>query len=258
MYQKDFNKYVNGTWFQENEIPDDQNTWGTFSILNDKSLKDSLTIVQALPSNNPIKILYDKAMDSEKNIEDISHIVKEIRNTDKNNLIVLFAKLRRLGIKTPLSLYVSEDSKNTSILMPYIGTSGIRMAREHYLDEDKADVRYKYVEYMENMIHEYDPDMSFDSQAILKIETDLARSTRTSVEQRDPELNYNKTTIEQWSKHSGINGRAYLNTLCPGKKIDILIVDNPEFYQDLSIIMNKYPIGDWINYCIFSCLHSYY
>ena len=44
--QDDFYRYVNGTWLDNTLIPDDKSSYGSFTILGDKSRKDVKAIIE--------------------------------------------------------------------------------------------------------------------------------------------------------------------------------------------------------------------
>ena len=80
---EDFFKHVNGKWLDNNEIPDDQATWGSFQELRKKTDEDALAILKSAMSDNKdlggIKVL--PGSDQEKAV----HYYQTIMDTVSRN-----------------------------------------------------------------------------------------------------------------------------------------------------------------------------
>ena len=86
------------------------------------------------------------------------------------------------------------------------------------------------------------------AKAIMNIETQLAKNSRTQVEQRDPEKNYNKMQIDELQKTApNFNWKLFFTEagISEPKDID---VGQPEFFAGLSKMINKISIDDWKTY----------
>ena len=68
--QDDFFTFVNGKWLKETEIPEDKARWGSFIILNEKSINDVKGLLESNDFNdddfNKIKKFYKEGMDVQK------------------------------------------------------------------------------------------------------------------------------------------------------------------------------------------------
>ncbi len=92
--------------------------------------------------------------------------------------------------------------------------------------------------------------------SILNFETRLAKASLTRLERRNPQLTYNKMSIDslaekspslEWDKYFsgiGLNGLADLN------------VGQPVFFKELSQMINEQSMEDWKSYLIWSLLNN--
>jgi putative endopeptidase len=95
-----------------------------------------------------------------------------------------------------------------------------------------------------------------EADTVLKIETKLAEASKTPVEQRDREANYNKFTVKElaeltpnidWSvyfKQAGIEG------------VDDVIVGQPDFMKRVNELITSTPVADWQTYLRWHLIHS--
>src|SRR5690606_38084603 len=58
---EDFFRYVNGTWLDENPIPDDETIWGSFGALRKKTNEDVLNILKNAMDDPNIEAGSDQA-----------------------------------------------------------------------------------------------------------------------------------------------------------------------------------------------------
>jgi putative endopeptidase len=91
----------------------------------------------------------------------------------------------------------------------------------------------------------------------MKMETELAKSSRKLEELRDPIKNYNKMTIAQLN---GITPNIDWKTMFTNlniKNADTVIVGQPEFYKGLNASLKNYSIDQWKIYLKWDLLNSY-
>ena len=105
-----------------------------------------------------------------------------------------------------------------------------------------------------------------DAATVLDIENELAQASRTRVELRDPDKNYNKFDTAEfiakdpatpWKVYFTESGMAAGGT--SGKDLMPLtyqIVAQPEFFQAVSKLLQEYPLDDWKVYLRWKVLHG--
>jgi len=113
------------------------------------------------------------------------------------------------------------------------------------------NIRNEYLLYIQKMfvLSGFTQDEAVKiSQKVLEIETALAKSSRSRLDLRDPEKNYNKMPVSALQKLApNMNWVAYftgLGMIVP----DSVNVGQPEFFKSLSGMMGKYSLEDWKNY----------
>ena len=257
----DYDKYMNGTWKSSNTIPEKYTKWGSFEILFEETQKKVKALIEDLgtgdSSPSPVSILYNTGMNAQKQDKDgaspITDWLTTINNMEsKDDLIKTFGRMITDGFGTPLAFYVGEDAKDTTIVVPQLSSSGLSLPdRDYYFLEDKAELRAQYVAYISRIFillgHD---DSTFKAETILAMETEFATHTRTKVEKRDPELNYNKDTVESLSIAS-LDIATLLTILSPTVPIKEILYDNLEFFKNLAHMIETRSIDDWKTYCTF-------
>ncbi|HLG02759.1 MAG TPA: M13 family metallopeptidase [Bacteroidia bacterium] len=271
--QDDFFEYVNGSWIRNNPIPATEVNWGNFSVLNEKSLSALRSICEeAAKSTNPagsnaqmIGDFFAAGMDSvsieKMKFGSLAPELKMINDLkDKKGVTRLLAQLHRQQVSPAFGLYVMADMKNSNVNAVYVFPSGMGLPeKSYYLGADMAALREKYREHVKNMFILMGDDAAVaqkNADAVLKIETALADSSLSAVEQRDQERQYNKMTI------------AALGTLCPSvdwknycqqlgaPAFGELIVSNPAYMKQVNHLMITESLDAWKAYYRWHLVHS--
>ena len=106
------------------------------------------------------------------------------------------------GVGMPIDLYIGQDDRDATRYVPSLVQAGLGLPnRDYYLDLDDAkfrDVRAKYVGYLTTLLTLGGQDAAgaaADAQAILALETKLARAQWSAVEIRDPVRAYNRVAL---------------------------------------------------------------
>lgn len=242
----DFYSYVNGNWIKNNKIPNDYSKWSSFEILREDNLSKLHKII--LNSKGKYKILgqlYNEYINVKKrnNIKakPIKYIIDEISSLkNKDDLWNYYCINYKKGFFNLFYLIASEDAKNSDYVVPHIYAGGLGLPdREYYFSEDKKEHRKKYIEYLENCYKLYfgkNVNMSF----ILNFEKDLAEKTYTNVQKRNPNIRYNKFTSNEFQKKTNLNWNLFFKNNF--KNIKYFIVDNPDYFLELSKLINKYSL----------------
>ena len=90
---------------------------------------------------------------------------------------------------------------------------------------------------------------------LMSLETELARISRSRVDLRDPERNYNKMVTEDFNKEmSAFSMEKYFGSF--GVKENEIIVGQPEFFKRFNELMEKLPLEDLKFYLKWDILNS--
>ena len=272
----DFFMYANGGWFKRNPIPNSERSNGIFRTIGDtidnqiKQICEKSAVSKSEIGSNKQKIgdFYASGMDSVAiDKAGLTPIKVELSKIDAitnvSNLLTTIAHLHTIGASPAFSFYVSQDDKISSKYALFFGQGGLGLGnRDYYLntDAESVNIRNEYVKHLEKMNTFLEKDISkakASAVTIMKLETELAKSSRKLEALRDPIKNYNKMTIGQfksmapniaWDKILPIMGIA---------KADTVIVGQPEFYKTLDKMMLSYSINDWKTYLKWDLLNTY-
>jgi putative endopeptidase len=221
----DFYEFAMGGWMKANPIPAEYATWGTFTQLRDSNLTAMQTILDAASKGNAaagsneqkIGAFYASCMDTSaieaarlKPIEGELAVVNGI--TDRKSLDATIAQLQREGSNAVFRFGSGQDIKDSTRVIAIASQGGLGMPdRDYYLRDDEKSRRLradyeKHIATMMELAGDPSDKAAAEAKTIMGIETALAKASRTRVELRDPEKNYNlmaisemKTVTPAWS-----------------------------------------------------------
>ncbi len=282
--QDDFYQFAVGNWIKNNPIPDDQTRWGAFNILieeaNDqvKTLIDE-TLEKASEGNNSLagkigtfyKVGMDSARIEELGVTPLEEEISRINSiSSKNDLIKEIAYMHKFNKEistshrpTPSPLFMffaTIDAKNSDSVIAGIYQSGLGLPdRDYYVknDDRSKEVRLKYIEYVDKMFSLIgNEDSKFSASSIMTMETRLAKASNTNLENRNPNLTYNKLTTEEiLSRYKNFDWKLYF------KEIEIedpIVVDicQPKFIDEIDKMINDVSLEDWKTYLTWHLVRS--
>src|SRR5207248_4927372 len=108
------------------------------------------------------------------------------------------AHLHDLGVSSLFGFTSGQDDKNSTMVIAQAYQDGLGLPdRDHYTKTDDASkkLRDQYVEHVTKMLSLLgeDPKAAAEhAKKIMAMETTLAQASRTKVELREPQKNYNK------------------------------------------------------------------
>jgi putative endopeptidase len=209
----DFYQFATGGWQKAHPIPAAYPAWGTFNILNDDNqnveheiLEDAARNTAAKPGSNEQKIgSYYRSCMNEAGVEaaGVSALKPELDRiaamTTPASVITESAHLGTIGVSAGLGLGVTSDQKDSTVQEVQIGGGGTGLPdRDYYLKDDdrfKA-VRAAYVSYIATTLGFLGDDPAkaqSEAQAILALETVVAKATPPREELRDSAKYYHPT-----------------------------------------------------------------
>lgn len=259
-----FFMYANGTWIKKSVIPDDQSGWGSFYTLYDENLKKLRTIldeVSAKTNHQPgtaaqkVGDFYASGMDSaaieKAGFEPLKPMLAKIDAVqDYKALINLLAASYQEGDGDLIGIYIGADERNSSKNILSLYQTGLSLPeKDYYTKTDSTTVmqRGKFLEHIANYFVLTGMAKEVAAQqaaAILKLETEIAKSHLAPVELRDPIRNYNKMAVTDLEKISPNVGWSNALQLM-GIKTDSVNVSQPAYYKALSALLASQPIDVW-------------
>ncbi len=268
----DFFLFSNGKWISEHEIPEEKSYWGASVELSEwnrytlgRILEDSAF---GKWDNDPVRQMvgkfYISAMDTDK-IEElkfrpIENLMKRIESLDsKSSIFSLASEFHRMGIPTLFSIDSEPDDRNSEVYALRISQGGISLPnRDYYIEESFEPIRKNYRQHVTRMFSLYGiPNNEAEeySNTVFAIELEMASNSRSPVDLRDPEKNYNRVENSNFEKLSpGTSFRTYLeNVNLSG--IQYLIAGQPEYFESLSRIIDDFSLDQWKVYLKWKLLH---
>ena len=270
-----FYEFAMGGWIKANPIPAEYSSWGTFTQLRDNNLTAMRTILDAAAAahtsngTNEQKIgdFYASCMDTSaieaaglKPIAGDLSAINAIK--DRASLEAEIARLQRQGVNAAFRFYSAQDYKDSAKVIAQATQGGLGMPdRDYYFREDdkSKQLRADYVEHVAKMFELADdaPDRAAgEAKTVMSIETALAKASRTRVDLRDPEKNYNlmplgemNTLTPDWSWEN------YLQTV-GAPSLNEVNVRQPDFFKEMNQELSSVPLDDWKVYLRWHLLHA--
>ena len=271
---KDFYKYADGKWLENNPVPADKSRWGSFNELQEHNwfllheILEGAAQDRKATANSPTRKVGDffaSAMDTTQ-LEKLGITPLKVTfgriNALKSRkaLMGLIADLHERGVGSLFGEFVNADLKNSSVYAFYLSQGGLSLPdRDYYLTDAFAKQRTAYVAHVAKMLTlagYTETESQNGAKTILEIETALAKACKSRVDLRDPIANYHKFTVsEVESKFPNLEFPAYFKATGVGS-LQELVVRQPEFFSALDQLLKERPLGDWQVYLRWHALHA--
>ncbi len=174
----------------------------------------------------------------------------------------LIAHLNRIGVAAPYTPTVHQDARDSTKYVFDLNQDGLGMPdRDYYLQDDAKlkQIREQYGRRVQRMLTlAGDKSATTDAQAIVALETALAKVQWTKVENRDPVKTYNKVEIGKLSQLApGYNWKAYLTDCGVDGKTDYLVISQPSYITGFNRILQQTPLPVWKAYFRWRLLNDF-
>ena len=223
----DFYEYACGGWMKANPLPAAYSRYGSFDRLAEDNNKRINGILKELQENTypagsveqKLSDLYKLAMDSVRREQDglapVMPLIKRLETAKtKEQLFAIQLDLMAYGNMEIFGAYIGADEKNAAQNILNFYQSGLTLGqKDYYLENDEATakIREAYKKHIVRMFQLFGFKKSAAEKKmknILKVETALAKVSKSRTELRDPIANYNKMTLKE------------LDAICPHLQIE--------------------------------------
>lgn len=264
----DFYHYAAGGWLKSHPLDAEHVQNGAFTDLYEQSQKRIQDIILDFASKpqkqgtlgQKIGSLYNLLMDSVRlnregwrPIKPTLDKIAAIKNRKEYQLVC--AQLDRNGESTMMfGIGAGADQKDSEWNLVAVGQGGLGLGeRDYYLSDDAQNKRVleAYKQYLKKLFTLTGADEATaekKTQAVIAIETEIAKASYDKVKQRDIDANYHKMTYTQLiSDFPGIDwGNVFLASGFPA--FDYVDVGQPEPIHAVEEILAETPLDDLKTY----------
>lgn len=272
----DFFRYVNGTWFDQAEIPADRTRWGSFDELRQNTDKDALAILEAAAKNknldpqsdqkkavNVFETYLDFETRNRLGIQPIQSTIQQIQSIkNADEVIALITEKLPEGGLGFFGLYVGADAMDSNKNVVYVSPGSIGLPdRDYYVsqDADSKEKREKYEKHVTRMLQflGISPEEAKQRAAkVLAIETQMAEARLDRVQRRDRRNTYNPMAVAELEKLTPtVNWTNYFKA-AGLSKVDQVVVSMPKYMQALETIFKNSPIEDVKSYMLWTLINK--
>lgn len=261
---KDFYRYAAGGWMKTHPLDAEHTENGAFTDLHEQNQLRIQNLILEY-ANNPqekgtlgqkLGSLYNMMMDSVRlNKEGWAPIkptldkIAAIRNVREYQIVT--SQLDRMGESTMMfGIGVGADMRNADMNIVSVGQGGLGLGtRDYYLnnDEQTVKIREAYKNFMKQLFSMVGNDQATAEkkmQAVMAIETRIAKASYDQVKLRDINANYHKMSYNQLvSEFPGIDwGNVFLQNGFPMfKEVDL---GQPEPIHEVEKILAETSLDD--------------
>lgn len=264
----DFYRYANGGWMKRATIPAAYPMWGTYFTILDRTDSTLHSIVEdarhdaaAAPGSNVWKIgtFYGTCMDSTAidaaGITPLEPVLRRISAVaTPADVPRVIGELRRQGIGVLFGFGASQDPKHSNDVIAIASQGGLGLpTRDYYTrtDERAAALRKAYVAHVAKTLElsgESAGAAEGDADRIMALEMQLAASSMTNVQQRDPQATYHKlplADVQALTPH--FDWQRFLTTI-GASRVSMIDVRQPDFFRTADTLLVTVPVETWKAY----------
>ncbi len=271
----DFFQYSNGSWIKNTQIPAAYSRWGSFNILgenNNNLLREILDVNakgKAATGGNQQLIgdFYASCMDEgaieKAGVKPLEPYFKQIDKVkDTKELQRQIAMMHNMGIPVLFGFGAGADAKNSSINIANARQGGLSLPnRDFYTKDDQKSIetRAKFIEHMTNMFKLLGDDAdkaAMNAKTVLVIQTRLANASKSPVDLRKPEENYNKKSLAQLGEMTPNFSWADYTTTRGTPPVTEVNIGQPAFFAEVGKMISDVSISDWKTYLRWMTVNS--
>ncbi len=266
---EDFFRFACGGWMKRNPLPAAYSRYGSFDKLGENNDKRINSILDELrekefeegTTENKLSNLYKLAMDStrrdEEGVKPLMPIIEKMEAAKTvDDLFAIQLELAPTGDNEFFVAYLAADERNATQNIVNVGQGGITLGqKEYYLDTDTAttSVREAYKKHIVRMFGMFGFDEETSQRKmenVMKVETALARVSKSSAELRDPIANYNKMTLAEFkSRYPNTKFEEAMNaTGIKSEYLQEIVVGQPEFLDGVNSLLAKITPDEYRDY----------
>jgi putative endopeptidase len=273
----DFDRYANGIWFDKYQLKDYETRYGSFNNLSDQAELQTRAIIEELQARKGIKAgseeqkirdFYTSYMNTaardKAGIAPLKPVLNRIADIDSfAALTTAFGRAGMDGTSAPVGGGATLDRKNPDRYIIGIGVGGLGLPdKDFYFNQDTrfVQIRAAYLEHIARMLGFAGvaaADAKGKAEAIMALETEIAKNHWDRAQMRDRDKTYNMRTFAQlqqefpgydWTAHFAAQGIP-----APGD----VNISTPSAVGPILEIAKKTPLNVWRDYLTFHAVRNH-
>lgn len=272
---EDFYQYACGGWMEANPLTPEYARYGIFDQLekeNNEKLKALIEELGSTPQKpgsvgEKIRMMYEMGLDSlKRNADGAAPVMEQLAAINAvSNHKELSAMAGRIHVESAspfFGFYIGADEKNSTMNLLQFYQGGISMSdRDYYLLEDESTVKIrnayrKYIDRLFVLAGYTAEEAAKAADAVLALETEIAKVSVDRATLRDVHKNYNKMTIKEFtSKYDFLDWNEFFRETGISKSTELNAGQIP-FFEGLTKLLKRTSLEDQKLYLSFKLLNA--
>ena len=272
---EDFYQYACGGWMEANPLTPEYARYGIFDQLDKENQEKLRVLIEELNSKpqeagsvgEKIQMMYTMGLDSlKRNADGVSPVAPQMLDieliSDKSRLSSVVGKMHVESSSPFFNFYIGADEKNSTMNLLQFYQGGLSMGdRDYYLlnDENTLKIRNAYRQYIERLFvlaGKEKQDAAEAADAVLALETGIAKVSVDRGTLRDVHKNYNKMTVKEFTtKYDFLDWEKFFKETGISKSVE-LNAGQVTFFEGLTKLLKNTSLEDQKTYLMFKLLNS--
>ena len=272
---EDFYQYACGGWMEANPLTPEYARYGIFDQLEKENQEKLKVLIEELGSKPQaegsvgakIQIMYSMGLDSlKRNADGAAPVAGQLEAikavSDMKELSAMVGKMHVESSSPFFGFYIGADEKNSTMNLLQFYQGGISMSdRDYYLldDESTVKIRNAYREYVNRLftLAGYSEQEAAEAtEAVISLETEIAKVSVDRATLRDVHKNYNKMTVKEFtSRFDFIDWEIFFKEtgICKSQELN---AGQIPFFEGLTKVLKKTSLDDQKDYLAFKLLNA--
>jgi endothelin-converting enzyme/putative endopeptidase len=273
----DFYQYSCGGWKKANPTPPDRTSWGVYAKLYEDNLALLRTILEQAAAakdrdavNQKVGDFYSSCMDeaavNRRGVTAIKPQLDAIASVKSvRGLAPMVARLQLEDARGELLFGPGsiQDPDNSEVQIANVDQGGLGLPdRDYYIKDDakSKEIQERYVQYVQKvfaLLGDSPNVAKVNADAVMRMETELAKASQTRTERRDPHKLMHKMTPADLAKLApNFDWDGYWKAARPPAFHTVNVIA-PAFFKQLNTSLGSQPLENWKNYLRFHIVNIY-
>jgi putative endopeptidase len=260
----DFYNFINESWLNIKDIPEDYQRWGTFQELEKNNLNKIKKVLENVDDSDDnflkVKLLYNQLNDtkvrsSKQNFKKINDMINKINaQTTHQDLFSLMVEFDvNFGVNSPINFVIQSSFSNAELNILHLTSGGLGLPdRDYYLLESKKEIRDNYICFIKKYGLCFGVEL--DSIEIFNLEKQLTEKTLSKVQLRNQNLLNNLTNFDVFANQHPQLKYLYKIFEKANKIPSQINITNPKYLMYFNNLIQTVKLNLWKQYFIFHLL----